>query len=448
MQGKLFDGDPLGEVVVESTKIIPAHEIKKTVVRVKHPGRMALPAHLRRQEIVLEPTEDVSNLTPIGQEITEVLEYQQAELFVKKYIRNEYLQASADGLQAKRIIATVPNMPIAKSYVSASLLSQLMVGKFVDHLPIYRQLQIFARQKVTIPESTVVNWIREGCKLLHPLYSVFEKQVLATKYLNVDETTVKVLDKTKKGTTHKGYYWVFFNTLAKTVLFKYNSSRSGVCPKETLQGYQGYLHADGYGVYEEFEKIDGITVLNCWAHARRKFFDAQSFDKIKCEIVLTEIQKLYTIERHCKDQNLNAEQIKVYRQTHAQTILNTLLPVLQSMLNTTTPKSPLGMALQYTLNRWDKLNIYTSDGNLTIDNNLVENSIRPIAIGRKNYLFAGNHHAAENSAMLYSFFATCKLYNVNPIDWLTYVLDNINDCKMNNLESLLPQNYAKLVEGK
>lgn len=408
---------------------------------------MTLPAHLRRQEIVLEPTEDVSMLTPIGQEITEVLEYQPSELFVKKYIRNEYLQPSADGLQAKRIIAAVPNMPIAKSYVSASLLSQLMVSKFVDHLPIYRQLQIFTRQKVIIPDSTVVNWIREGCKLLHPLFTVFEKQVLATNYLNVDETTIKVIDKLKKGTTHRGYYWVFFNTLNKTVLFKYNESRSGVCPKETLKGYQGYLHADGYGVYEEFENVDGITVLNCWAHARRKFFDAQNFDKTKCEIVLTEIQKLYAIEKHCNDQKLNAEQIKKYRQTHAQPILNALLPILQSMLNTTTPRSPLGMALQYTLNRWSKLNIYTSDGNLTIDNNLVENSIRPIAIGRKNYLFAGSHHAAENSAMLYSFFATCKLYNVNPIEWLTYVLNNINDCKMNNLESLLPQNYAKIVAG-
>jgi transposase len=404
-----------------------------------------LPAHLRREEIVLEPNEDVSMLTPIGQEITEILEYQQAELFVKKYTRNEYLQPSADGLHARRIIAPVPNMPIAKSYVSASLLSQLLVGKYVDHLPIYRQLQIFTRQKVTIADSTVVNWIREGCKLLHPLFTLYEKQVLATNYLNVDETTIKVLDKSKKGTTHKGYYWVFFNTLNKTVLFKYNGSRSGVCPKETLQGYQGYLHADGYGVYEEFETVPGITVLNCWAHARRKFYDAQSFDKANCEIVLTEIQKLYAIEKHCKDEKLDAQQIKTYRQTYAKPILEAMHTLLQSMLNTTTPKSPLGMALQYTLKRWSKLNTYTNDGNLTIDNNLVENSIRPIAIGRKNYLFAGSEQAAENSAMLYSFFATCKLYNVNPIEWLTYVLDNINDCKMSNLESLLPQNYAKIV---
>jgi transposase len=433
-------------VVVESTKIVPTHEIKKTVVRINHPGRTALPAHLRRVEIVLEPSEDVSMLQPIGQEITEILAYQQAELFVKKYIRNEYLQPSADGLHAKRIIAQVPNMPIAKSYVSASLLAQLLVGKYVDHLPIYRQLQIFTRQKVTIPESTVVNWIREGCKLLHPLFTLYEKQLLATNYLNVDETTIKVLDKSKKGTTHTGYYWVFFNTLDKTVLFKYNESRSGVCPRETLQSYQGYLHADGYGVYEDFEKVPGITVLNCWAHARRKFYDAQSFDKTNCETILTEIQKLYTIEKHCKDEKLTVEQITTYRQTNAKPILDAMHTLLQSMLSSTTPKSPLGMALQYTLKRWDKLNTYTTDGNLTIDNNLVENSIRPIAIGRKNYLFAGSHQAAHNSAMIYSFFATCKLYNANPIEWLNYVLDNINDCKMNNLEDLLPQNYNKIAK--
>jgi transposase len=157
---------------------------------------------------------------------------------------------------------------------------------------------------------------------------------------------------------------------------------------------------------------------------------------------LTNIQKLYTIEKHCREELKNASDIQSYRTKHANPILNDIHTKLQQMLLTTVPKSPLGMAIQYTLARWHKLNIYTTDGNLQIDNNLVENSIRPIAIGRKNYLFAGSHQAAEKSAMFYSFFETCKRVNVNPYEWLKYVLENINDWKVKDLENLLPQNYA------
>ena len=194
--------------------------------------------------------------------------------------------------------------------------------------------------------------------------------------------------------------------------------------------------------------MEGITTLNCWAHARRKFIDAQSFDNAKASEVLTQIQLLYAVEKHCVENNYAADEIKNYRQKHAVPVLKTLHQILQTQLANSLPKSPLGLALQYTLSRWDKLNVYLCDGNLRIDNNLVENSVRPVAIGRKNYLFAGNHEAAQRSAMLYSLFATCKLHHVNPIQWLTYVFENINDHKINAIEELLPQNYAELLSKK
>ena len=445
LQTSLFENEKIAEVVVENIRHVKAHDVKQTVVRVNHPGRKPLPAHLRREDIILTPAEDISGLFPVGEEVTEILEYQQGELYVKKYIRPEYIKPAADGTQAKRVIASLPNMPIEKSYVGASLLSHLMVSKYIDHLPIYRQLQILTRQKITIEDNTVNNWFKQGCNLLVPLFEAHERQVLQTNYLGVDETPLKVLDKTKKGTTHQGYYWVYYNTGSKQVLFKYQTGRAAQWPKETLKNYQGYLQTDGYAAYNQFDDVEGIIPLNCWAHARRKFIDAQHFDDAKASEVLTQIQLLYGVEKHCTDNKYTADEIKNYRQQHAVPVLTTLHQILQSQLTNSLPKSPLGMALKYTLARWDKLNVYTRDGNLRIDNNLVENTIRPVAIGRKNYLFAGNHEAAGRSAMLYSLFATCKLHNVNPVQWLTYVFENINDHKINHIEQLLPQNYAALL---
>ena len=444
----MFENDKIGEVVVESISHIKAHDVKKTVVRVNHPGRNPLPAHLRRQEIILIPTEDITGLKPVGEEITEILEYQQGELYVKKYIRPEYIQPTVDGTQAKRVIAALPNIPIAKSYVGASLLAHLMASKYIDHLPIYRQLQMLSRQKVAIEDNTVNNWFKQGCNLIAPLFEAHERQVLQTQYLGVDETPIKVLDKTKKGTTHQGYYWVYYNTQSRQVLFKYQTGRAAQWPKETLKNYQGYLQTDGYAAYNQFDDVEGITTLNCWAHARRKFIDAQSFDNAKASEVLVQIQLLYATEKHCVEKNYSPDEIKNYRQQKAKPVLETLHQILQTQLLNSLPKSPLGMALQYTLARWDKLIIYTQDGNLRIDNNLVENSIRPVAIGRKNYMFAGNHEAAQRSAMLYSLFATCKLHNVNPIQWLTYVFENINDHKINAIEQLLPQYYSEMIKEK
>ena len=447
-QISLFDNERLGEVVVESIQHVKAHDIKKTAIRVNHPGRKPLSENLRREEVRLMPNEDVSGLTAVGEEVTEMLEYKQGELYVKKYVRPEYIKPNQDGTQARRIIAALPNMPIAKSFVGASLLAHMMASKYVDHLPIYRLLQMFTRQKIVIEDNTVSNWFRQGCNLLQPLYEAHERQVLETQYLSVDETPLKVLDKTKKGTTHQGYFWVYYNTQNKQVLFKYHTGRAAEWPKETLANYKGYLQTDGYAAYNQFDDVPGITTLNCWAHARRKFIDAQSFDAAKAGEILTQLQQLYAVEKHCVENNYTSDQIKDHRQLHAVPILKNLHEILKNQLVTCLPSSPLGKALQYTLARWDKLNVYTRDGNLRIDNNLIENSIRPVAIGRKNYLFAGNHEAAQRSAMLYSLFATCKLHHVNPIEWLTYVFENINDHKINEIYQLLPQNYAALIPKK
>ncbi len=184
-------------------------------VRVNHPGRKPLAEHLRREIIHLTPSEDVSGLKPVGEEVTEVLEYQPGELFVKKYVRPEYIKPNEEGTNAVRIIAALPSMPIDKAIAGPSLLAHLMVSKFVDHLPIYRQLQIFARQKVNIDYNTTSNWIKQGCQLIIPLFEAHCKQILSANYLSADETPIKVIDKAKKGTAHQGYYWVYYDTVNK-----------------------------------------------------------------------------------------------------------------------------------------------------------------------------------------------------------------------------------------
>lgn len=448
VQTSLFANDQLGEVVVEKTKHIPAHTQTTTSVRVNHPGRSPLPEYLRRVTTTFAPSEDITMLKKIGEEVTEILEYQPGELYVKQIIRPEYIRMSEDGLSGKRVIAPMPPLPIPKSYVGASLLAFLLVSKFIDHLPIYRILQIFKRQKVIIPDSTVVNWIEAGYKLLEPLYELYQKLILQTGYLHVDETTTKVLDKTKKGTTHQGYYWVYYDGIQKNALFKYAPGRDGAWPRETLTGFEGYMQVDGYEGYSQFKTKDTIRVMHCWAHVRRKFFDIQGMYQEKTAYILTLIQDLYSIERHCRKNLLTPEQIKAYRQEHAKPVLTTICDTLKKYQSQEVlPGSPLGKAINYTLNLWSGLETYLEQGYLQIDNNPVENSIRPVAVGRKNYLFAGSHKGAERNAMFYSFFAACKNHHIEPQAWLTYVLENINDYKLSELHQLLPQNY-KQVGGK
>lgn len=447
-QTDLFPHDKLGQLQVIKTTLVKQHEKKQTKLNINHPGRNPLPERLRREVTELLPQEDVSGLKPIGTEITEVLQYQPGELFVKQYLRPEYIKPTEDKLNARRIIAPLPALPLPKTIAGPSLLTHLLVSKFVDHLPVYRQLEIFKRPQVQMHYSTVSGWIKDATALLNPVFDLHCKEVLQTNYLNVDETTIKVLDKNKKGATHQGYYWVYYDTQHKLALFDYQPGRGALYPKAMLHKFKGYLQSDGYDAYETFDKVQGITTLCCWAHARRKFYEAKDYDNANAEALLEQIQKLYKIEAHCKQQNFTPEQIKHHRQQHAMPVLETLQKSLTDLLTKSLPSSPLGKAISYTLKRWKKLCMYCSDGILQIDNNLVENAIRPIALGRKNYLFAGSDDRAQDAAMIYSMFATCRLHNVNPEQWLTHLFEKINNTPKEQLHLLLPQNYAVAITQK
>lgn len=425
--------------VTKSQKIeYTRHQVE---IKKNHPGRTALPAHLERREIIIEPTEKTEGCKKIGDEVTEELEYEPGKLFVNRYVRPKYVTAKNNSI----IIAPMIDRPLPKAIVGAGLLAQIIIDKYVDHLPLYRQEQRFKREGVNIPYSTISDWIKNGCLLLDPLGEALKRIIVSSDYLHADETPLKVLDKDKKGATHRGYYWVYHNSLDGLVWFDYQEGRGREGPKEMLKDFKGYLQTDGYQVYDIFKENDDVTVLHCMAHARRKFFEAKdNHAAIACH-ALEQIGLLYAIERKAKEQQFTTDEILQLRQSQAAPILEALGKWMKETYLATLPKSTIGKALGYSIERWPELMKYASDGKLNIDNNPVENSIRPVALGRKNYLFAGSHEAAGRSAMLYSFLGTCKLHDINPLTWLQDVLRHIANHPINKIEELLPHNWKQLV---
>jgi transposase len=426
---------------VQATSLTAAQKISYTrkgtqEVKPSAPAlRMKLPEHLERVIVVLEPAEKKEGAKRIDAEVTEELDYRPGHFFVRRYERVKYVQ---DGTV---IMADLPSRPLPKAIAGAGLLAQIVIDKFMDHLPLHRQQQRFSRDGINIPYSTITDWVSSTCTLITPLYEALKKRVLRSPYLHADETPLKVLDKDKKGTTHRGYYWVYHNSLDDLVFFDYQQGRGREGPQQILDGFTGYLQTDGYQVYNIIEEKTDATLLHCWAHARRKFHESLQSDPERASHALALIGRLYDVERKTREENLSAEAIQSMRQQQSVPILAELKSWMTDTYIEALPKSPIGKAIAYSLERWDKLVIYTSDGRLNIDNNPVENAIRPVAIGRKNYLFAGSHEAAQRSAMLYSLLGTCKLHGLNPFEWLKNTLEKINDYPINRIQELLPVNH-------
>jgi transposase len=407
--------------------------------RSNHPGRLALPDHLDVKENLIEPEDDTAGLKCIGQEVTDELEFIPSRLFINRFIRPKYAMEDGEGI----LIADLPTRPIEKAIAGPGLLSQIMVDKFVDHLPIYRQVQRFKRENISIASSTINSWQEGVFRLLTPLYDALKNQVLSEGYLQADETPIGVLDKQKKGKTHRGYHWVYHSPMRQAVFFDYREGRGRDGPKTMLKDFKGYLQTDGYSVYQWFGKQKGITLLGCMAHARRYFDKALDDDKARASHMMNLFQKLYDIERKAREGNFMTKERHELRLEKSLPILNEMGKYMAEQFKEVPPASPLGKALGYSISRWDQLTAYLYDGELEIDNNQVENSIRPTALGRKNYLFAGSHNGARRAAMMYSFFGTCKKNGVNPYKWLKKVLEIIPDYPVNRVHELLPHNLKE-----
>ena len=402
--------------------------------------RMAIPAHLPRVSETIEPENIPAGSKKIGEEITEVMEITPAKIFVRQIIRPKYALPQQEGV----IIGNLPSLPLPKSNAGASLIAYLLVNKYVNHLPFYRQVQMFKRDGIQLAESTINSWFANTADLLEILYDRIGYHIRHSDHLFVDESTIPVLNVDKPGSAVKGYHWIFKSLDPGLVYFYYNKgSRAKYVLNEALPGFQGAIQCDGYIAYDHLDNTKGVITIGCWAHARRKFEQALENDPNTARYALLEIQKLYAIERRATQENMNPEQIRELRIAESYPILKSFEDWLLLSTQTILPKSPIGKAVLYTLSLYRRLVRYTLDGRYRIDNNLAENAVRPLALGRKNYLFCGNHQAARRTAIIYSLFGSCQVNNVNPQEWLTDVLNRIQDQNIQKIDELLPHLWQK-----
>lgn len=444
------------EVIEEAEKTIISYERKKPQKKNK-PVRLALPDHLRREIEVIEPAGIDDNWIRIGREITEILEHKPGELFVRQIIRPKYAlknhlqkeqeQSEGEGLQQKKEnvkIASLPLLPLPRSNAGASLLADLLLSKYLYHIPFHRKIAMFKQAGVSLPASTVNGWFSGSSDLLRALYYRLREIVLATDYIQVDESTVPVVNNEKHRAV-KSYLWVIRSVMENLVFFHYDKgSRAQKVVIDLLHNYQGAVQTDGYQAYSIYENKKGVLLLGCWAHARRKFTESLQEDKTGAEYALKQIGMLYRVEDMATDQEIDAGQRAELRQRLAYPILTAFEKWIVNYYPKTIPTGRMNRALSYTYNLFHRLSRYHLDGRYQIDNNLVENAIRPLALGRKNFLFCGNHDAAENAAIFYSLIGCCKASDVNPQQWLTDVLTRIPEYNNNyslDLANLLPHNW-------
>ena len=416
----------------------PARPAKATPTKVR-PVRKALPEHLERREEIIEPSPIPEAAKYIGDSVTEALEYNPGYLYVRRIIRRKYALAGGEGV----VIGELPSLPLPKSNAGASLLSHLLVSKYQDHLPLHRQIEMLRRGGVHLSPSTVNDWVAGAAELLEPLYDTLRGCVLGSDYIQVDESTIPVMDKDKPGATRKGYHWVVRSPGQTGLFFHYDhGSRAGRVAVELLRDFRGAVQSDGYGAYNIYENKSGVLLLGCWAHARRKFEQALSNDPPRAEYALAQIGRLYALERRMVEKNLSEQRIERLRKRIAYPILLAFEAWLEENHACVLPSSLIGKAISYTYSIYPRLVRYVVDGRYRIDNNLAENAVRPLALGRKNYMFCQNHESAARTAIIYSLLGTCKVQGVNPTLWLTDVLSRIQDHSVLRLDELLPDRWA------
>ena len=415
------------------------------------PVRQPLPAGLPREDFHIYPQHiDTENWTELEPEITEVLERDPARWYVRRIIRHKYVVKNK-GLDVEKQVVTapMPMLPIAKSYAGATVLSDIIIDKYVNHLPFYRQIQMFKQQGISIAPATINGWFQDVADLMRPTYYRLKELVLSSDYIQSDETTIPVINNEKQKAI-QGYIWMIRAVMGKLVFFHYDhGSRAHKVALQLFKDFQGVIQSDGYSVYDIYENKKGVLPIGCWAHCRRKFEEALKEDQARAEYALEQIGLLYAVERRADQEQLSDEERAELRFRLSYPIMVAFEKWLLSEYPKVLPKGRIGKAIRYAYGIYHKLTRYHLDGRLKMDNNLAENQIRPIALGRKNWLFCGNHGAAENAAIIYSMLGCCKAHGVNFRDWLVYFLNNVHNYDTDyskDLAELLPHNFANEVQ--
>lgn len=422
----------------------PATELDDAAV----PRRTPLPDHLPRMDVMIDCDSDACpgcgrQLHPIGETTSETLDWVPAQLRVMRIRRPKY------GCRACGTIhqAPAPERPIAKGLATAGLIAHVLVSKYADHLPLYRQAQIFARHGVRIERSTLASWVGGACWWLEPLNARLAAHVFASTKLFADDTTLPVLDP-GRGRTRTGRLWVYARDDRAwagpdppAAVYVYSPDRKAERPASHLKGFQGVLQVDGYAGFETLTARGDVVLAACWAHVRRKFYEFhQATGSPIAAEALRRIAELYAIETGIRGRS--ADERRQVRQMDSRPLVEAMKPWLETELRRVPNRGGLAEAIRYALARWSELGRFLDDGRIELDNNPVERAIRPVALGRKNHLFAGSHGGAERWAMVCSLIATAKLNDVEPYAYLKEVLERMSDgYPANQLDDLLPWNW-------
>jgi transposase len=383
------------------------------------------------EQVILTPDNLDTNLyKKIGQEVTRIVEHKPGQLYIKEIIREKWglkdnTSTAPKGMNGV-LIAPMPLLPIYKGIAGASLLAEILLQKYEYHMPYYRQIKQYSHLGMKgLTESTVDGWFKQTMELLKPLYEVLKSEVMKADYVQADETTTPVINKE----THKAakeYLWMVRAVMERLVLFHYDQgSRAGAVIESLANRYnfKGYLQCDGFAGYETaFKTNPDVLLINCMVHIRRHLEQALDENRPMAEHGLKEIQHLYKIEHMCDDAQMSFDERKAKRQELSKPIMEAMKLWMETEGVKYSESSLTGKAITYAYTRWDNMMRYLDDGRLLLDNNLAENEIRPVTLGRKNYLFCGNHEAAQNMAVVCSLLATCRNHDVNPRDYLNNVI--------------------------
>lgn len=438
--------------ILEQAKIEPPPE-KPKAAREPRPsnnghGRRMIPEGVPREPVVHDLPEEEKPCPccgemrqPIGEEKSLQIEYEPPRLRVIEHIRPKYACRRCEG---QFTIAEMPLQPIQRGLAGPGLLAHIITSKYGDHLPLYRQEDILARYGIEIPRSTMWGWMGACADLLNPLYQLMKSEVLESKVIPTDDTPVPVLEP-GRGKTRQGRIWTYVGDKDHpSTVFDYTPTRSRDGPANFFGDYAGYIQADAFGGYDHLFKPreDGAprpTEVGCWAHARRKFVEAQTSDALRSCTAVAMIRLLYEVEAAARE--LNSADRRAMRQEHSVPLLEKIHAWLMAEQSHVMPKSPMAQAIHYCLANWIALIRYVEDGDLAIDNNAAENALRPIAVGRKNWLFAGSDRGGRTGAILTSFTATCRRHGIDPFAYLRDVLTRIAGTPVSQLGQFLPDRW-------
>lgn len=403
-------------------------------------GRKPFPAHLPRQRIEYPLPESErtckscqSPMAKIGEEVSSQLEYVPSSFFIKEHVRFKY---ACKGCEDAVVISQAPAQPIEKGSPGPGLLAHVLTSKFADHLPLHRQSRIFERSEIDLSRSTLCDWVAKSAALLEPLVQEMHREILKSKRIHTDDTPVPVLDP-PQNKTRESRLWVYIGDEDHPfTVFDYTPTRCREGPEDFLRDFEGFLQADAYKGYDDLYRDGTIVEVGCWAHARRRFFDAQTSDRARALTAIASIKLVYKVEREAK--GLEAAVRRGLRQTNAKPLLDAFKTWLDEQTLAVLPKSPMGEAIGYTLRQWGALTRYLDDGDLEIDNNRAERSLRAIVVGRNNWTFAGSDAGGRRAATIYSLVASCQQHGVDPFAYLRDVLDRVSTHPAREIAALLP----------